>query len=116
MKGRTDNMDKNDGGIRPFGAAAVSMVALIGLAACASVERDETLYNEPGYIAGFADGCQTANESDKSFSTKRVRDDAAFEDDKAYRSGWRAGLLQCKTDYDDQTSDGGRILGEDQNY
>lgn len=88
---------------------------IIILSACAT-ERLAELQNEPGYIAGYGDGCATANESDKSFSTKRVRDDYAFDEDEAYRAGWRAGLLQCKRDYDDQTTRDGRILGEDANF
>ena len=85
------------------------------LSACAT-ERLAELQEEPGYVAGFGDGCATVNESDKSFSTKRVRDEYAFDEDEAYRAGWRAGFLQCKRDYDDQTTRDGRILGEDSNF
>ena len=58
------------------------------------------------------DGCVTATEADKSFSTKRERDDFAFERDKAYAAGWRQGYLQCGGN-ERQPNDGGRVLGED---
>lgn len=91
-------------------------VGSLMLGGCATADDIARLQEEPGYVAGFADGCQTVNESDKSFSTRRVRDDFAFDEDKAYRAGWRAGLLQCRRDYDDLTSRDGTILGEDQNF
>lgn len=85
---------------------------------CATAETDDgrPLSEEPSYIAGFGDGCATATEAEKSFSTKRVRDNEAYDSDRAYQAGWRAGLLQCERDFDDTTSVGGRILGEGQNY
>lgn len=95
-------------------AISVAFVPLC-LSSCATVDITE-LRNDPGYVAGVADGCATVQESDKSFSTRRVRDENAFDSDRAYQAGWRAGLLQCKRDYDDRTSTGGGLLGEDQNY
>ncbi len=89
--------------------------AIFPMSACVSNAGSEYV-NEPGYIAGFSDGCATAREAEKSFSTKRVRNDNAFSEDKAYQVGWRAGLLQCDFRNDDKTSIGGRILGEDQNF
>jgi hypothetical protein len=82
------------------------------LAACAS---DSGLFDEPGYVAGFGDGCATAHEEDKSFSTKRVRDAELFETDKAYRSGWRQGWQQCQSPYR-KADDGGRILGDEPSF
>ena len=82
------------------------------LAACAS---DSGLSDEPSYIAGYGDGCATAHEQEKSFSTKRVRDAALFDDDRAYRAGWRQGWQQCQSPYR-QVDDGGRILGNEDDF
>ncbi len=95
--------------------ASACMAALICLGAC-STSKLAALQNEPGYLAGFSDGCQTAREAEKSFSTKRVRDDYAFSEDESYQLGWRAGLQQCNYPNDDITARGGRIFGEDANF
>ena len=84
-------------------------------AGCASTADIAALREEPGYSAGFADGCTTATEEDKSFSTKQNRDAYAFENDDAYRLGWRQGYLECSTQTP-EASDGGRILGERNEY
>lgn len=81
-------------------------------AACAG---DSGLSEEPGYIAGYGDGCATAHEQEKSFSTKRVRDADLFENDRAYRSGWRQGWQQCQSPYR-KADDGGRILGDEEDF
>ena len=94
--------------LRPLFAAG--FVALI--AGCAS---DSGLSEEPGYIAGYGDGCATASEQEKSFSTKRVRDSYQFENDRAYRAGWRQGWQQCQSPYR-QADDGGRILGNEPDF
>jgi len=101
-------------------SVAVSLLALTGalvLNGCTTSDELAALSEQPSYYAGFGDGCQTSSEADKSFSTKRIRDDFAFKDDRAYRAGWRSGLLQC--DYernDDPTRSGGLLLGKDQNF
>lgn len=83
---------------------------LFALGACAG---DYARYADaPGYQAGYGDGCVTATEADKSFSTKRQRDDDAFASDKAYAAGWRQGYLQCGGN-ERQPNDGGRVLGEE---
>ncbi len=92
--------------------AAAAAFALAALAACAS---DVGLTDEPGFVAGYGDGCATAQEEDKSFSTKRHRDADAFADDKAYRAGWRQGWQQCK-DPNGRPSDGGLVLGDEDRF
>lgn len=86
--------------------------AAIVLGACAS---DSGLAEEPGYVAGYGDGCATAHELEKSFSTKRVKDDYQFDNDRAYRAGWRQGYQQCQRPYR-TTDDGGRILGDEEGF
>jgi hypothetical protein len=95
--------------IRFFAAA----FAATSLAACATV--DPTLKEQPGFVAGFADGCETAREQSKSFSTRRVRDAEAFDEDAAYRTGWRQGNQECD-DPLPPPSDGGRVLGNEAGF
>lgn len=91
--------------MRLFPIFAVAM-----LAACAG---DYARYaEEPSFQTGYGDGCVTATEADKSFSTRRQRDDDAFADDRAYAAGWRQGFLQCGGN-ERSPNDGGRVLGEE---
>ena len=73
------------------------------------------LSEEPGFVAGYGDGCATASEEEKSFSTKRTRDAYAFENDRAYRAGWRQGYLTCKNPVA-PPDNGGRILGNEPGF
>ncbi len=91
---------------------AASALALSG---CATSLDAQELREAPGFQAGYGDGCATATEEDKSFSTRLQRDAYAFDNDKAYRAGWRQGYLECSTQTPD-ARDGGRILGERNEY
>ena len=91
---------------------AAAAVLFAALAACAT---DAGLTEEPGFIAGYGDGCSTAQEESKSFSTKRHRDADAFDNDRAYRAGLRQGWQQCK-DPTGRPSDGGLILGNEDRF
>jgi hypothetical protein len=93
--------------LRPLIAVCLASFAV----SCAS-DEGMRLSEEPSFQAGYGDGCVTANEQDKSFSTKRARDEYLFESDRAYRAGWRQGYLQCGGERHDE-SDGGLILGEE---
>jgi len=68
--------------------------ALAFLSACASSDIAE-LQSQPNYGRGYGDGCQTAQEARRSFSTKQVRDDYLFDNDEAYAAGWRQGYISC---------------------
>ncbi len=94
--------------------ALTGALAAITAAGCASGDFYE-LSEQPSFHAGFSDGCATSNEEDKSFSTKSVRDKYAFDNDEAYRAGWRQGWLECNARTPDAI-DGGRILGERNEY
>ena len=93
---------------------AIASGALI-LAGCTSSSHLQALREAPGFSAGYGDGCTTATEADKSFSTEQSRDEYAFDNDEAYRAGWRQGYLECSTQTS-VSSDGGRILGEANEY
>lgn len=100
--------------LQRFGAFGAVM-SVLAAAGCASQSTLAELRELPGFHAGYGDGCLTSNEEDKSFSTKKARDARAFENDEAYRAGWRQGYLECNTRTRDAI-DGGRILGERNEY
>lgn len=95
--------------LRPL--AFLAFAGLLVLGACASDEVRQ-LQNEPSYEAGYGDGCTTGTEETKSFSTRRVRDEYLFKNDRAYRAGWRQGYFECKSRVPPKNN-GGRILGDD---
>lgn len=98
-----------------MGYFRLTLGAALLLGGCASNEDLAALRESPAYLAGVNDGCLTANEEDKSFSTEVVRDEDSFSRDKAYRVGWRQGYLECQPLTPDAI-DGGRILGERNEY
>ena len=89
--------------------------AALALGGCATGLDAQALRDAPGFQAGYGDGCSTAAEEDKSFSTRKTRDAYEFENDDAYRAGWRQGYLEC-TNVIPEANDGGRILGERNEY
>jgi len=97
---------------RFFPVFAASALILSG---CASSLEAQALRDAPGFQAGYGDGCITATEDDKSFSTRQERDAYAFDNDKSYRAGWRQGYLECSNRIP-EAKDGGRILGERNDY
>ena len=103
--------------IDPVILARTSAGALCALLLASACVSDETaaLAEEPGYAQGFNDGCTTATEEEKSFSTRRVRDAYEFENNRAYRAGWRQGYLQCQNTVQAPET-GGRILGNEPRF
>lgn len=67
-------------------------------AGCASQFGVQETIDGPFYTSGYTDGCTSAREAEKPFSTKIVQDKQLFRDDASYRSGWRQGFSSCKTD------------------
>ncbi|WP_411816235.1 hypothetical protein [Hyphococcus sp. DH-69] len=100
---------------RPTKLVAITAISALGLSACTTTADIQALREAPGYHSGYADGCSTATEEDKSFSTDKTRDAYAFKNDEAYRMGWRQGYLEC-SHTTPVPSDGGRILGERNEY
>lgn len=101
--------------LKPASQTLIAALLAAGAASCASTADMATLRESPGYSAGYGDGCLTATEEDKSFSSKKERDAYAFKNDEAYRAGWRQGYLECSTQTP-EAKDGGRILGERNEY
>lgn len=101
--------------IRPFLLTCAGLAATTLAAGCTTGADLQTLRESPGFAAGYGDGCSTATEEDKSFSTKTTRDAYAFDNDEGYRAGWRQGYLEC-ANQTPEANDGGRILGERNEY
>lgn len=106
-------MKKRNVGSAP--ARAIVAAAALAAVGCASTEETAALREQPGFLAGLSDGCVTATEENRSFSTRVERDASAFENDEAYRAGWRQGYLECETKTP-RTRGGGVILGERGRY
>ncbi len=75
-------------------AIAAIFAASAPLAACVS-ETAPDFRSSPYFPIGYSDGCASATEESKSFSTTSIRDEAMFKDDAGYRSGWRQGHAAC---------------------
>ncbi|MEO0397985.1 MAG: hypothetical protein AAF224_01025 [Pseudomonadota bacterium] len=88
--------------------------AMMIMAGCATQDT-LALKEDPAYTRGFSDGCVTAEEEDKSFSTKRVRDAYEFDNSRAYRAGWRQGHIECQNPMQ-EIETGGRILGNEPGF
>lgn len=102
--------------LRSLPSGATKFTALVGFlilaSGCASdAQNVYELQESPSFQVGYGDGCISSTEADKSFSTETKRDTYAFENDDAYRSGWRQGFFQCSSQIPDP-NDGGRITGE----
>ncbi len=89
----------------------IACSAALAASGCASTDT-QGLREQPSFHAGYGDGCLTVGEENKSFSTKRQRDEYLFENDRAYRAGWRSGYLDCDNQVP-KLSTGGRVLGEE---
>ena len=69
-------------------------LAVLLLGACATTDVTETA--DGGYYpVGYSDGCASAGEAGKAFSSKTIRDKTLFETYSSYRSGWRQGYQAC---------------------
>ena len=105
----------DDFSIKPLILASFVLSAGV-LSGCTTLGDGENLSEEPSYQAGYGDGCATGIEEDKSFSTSRTRDEYLFDNDRAYRSGWRQGFLSCSQRNAENESNGGLILGQPNQY
>ena len=74
--------------------ASLGICAALAVAGCVSPTAPD-FDGSAFYQAGYGDGCSTAVEGDKSFSTKLIRNEALYKTDEGYRSGWRQGYAAC---------------------
>jgi hypothetical protein len=69
------------------------LISLLPLAACAN----PALRNSPDYRAGYSDGCASASQQGANKrDTDLTRDDAAYQANQAYHSGWSTGFGACR--------------------
>ena len=100
-----------------LGATWGAVLGAILLAGCTTGADIKALQESPGFQVGYNDGCLTSTEDGKSFSSKQSRDSYAFENDDAYRAGWRQGYAQCSSSSSiPDSNNGGRLLGEREDY
>lgn len=79
-------------------------VGILGLAGCESA-RDPQMLQNPNYVSGYSDGCQSAQTRIPGFDDTITRNAALAEIEPAYDLGWRDGYAACgEGDFD--TSDG----------
>ncbi|MEO1311255.1 MAG: hypothetical protein AAFV51_09840 [Pseudomonadota bacterium] len=65
------------------------------------------LQAEAEWPLGYSDGCATAEERSRKFSTRVVRDDDLFESNRAYAAAWRQGYQACGRLNSDVVDSGG---------
>ena len=81
-----------------FALAGLLTGLMLTASGCVSPETMQQAMDGPMYPAGYADGCASAREADRAFSTKVIQDENLFENDRSYRTGWRQGFSSCKTE------------------
>jgi len=77
----------------------ISILVALSLAGCGIFfpsARQRAEKNTPSFKNGYSDGCASANAQGSSYRHDMVRDDSAYESDKAYRAGWASGLYNCR--------------------
>jgi hypothetical protein len=82
----------------------LAMLLLVGLAlsGCESA-TDRAMKNSPDYKAGYSDGCASAGSRGANMrDSGRVRDEQAYQTDRAYGAGWDTGFNTCR-DYQSST-------------
>lgn len=78
-------------------APAAALLAFAQLSACESA-ADRATRNTPDYKAGYSDGCTSAGGQGADMSANsRVRDEASYQANRAYRTGWDTGFNACRS-------------------
>ncbi|HEY0105760.1 MAG TPA: hypothetical protein VGB91_06710 [Rhizomicrobium sp.] len=79
-----------------FAVAALSL----SLTGCIFFETraERAMVKDPNFRAGYGDGCASATAHGTDYRRGNdIRDDAAYQTSKPYRSGWAAGYAACNT-------------------
>jgi hypothetical protein len=75
--------------------AAVLLLLSLTLSACESA-AERTIRKSPDYKAGYSDGCASANAPGANMrDTGRIRDEQAYQGNRAYNAGWDTGFHAC---------------------
>jgi len=81
----------------------MSRMTILALA-CASLSgciffsspADRAIRKSPNFKDGYADGCASAQQQGADFRGNPVRDDAQYNSDQVYRTGWANGYQTCR--------------------
>jgi predicted small lipoprotein YifL len=79
---------------------AITVLAVLSLTGCGILfpsASQRAGKNTPGFKAGYSDGCASATIQDTNYRHDQVRDEASYQSDKHYRSGWASGFSNCRT-------------------
>ena len=78
----------------------VAVLVALSLAGCGILfpsTRQRAEKNSPSFRNGYSDGCASAGARSANYREPLVRDESAYQSDKAYRAGWASGLYNCRT-------------------
>jgi hypothetical protein len=91
---------------------AVLTLASASLGGCIffSSPADRALRRTPAFKDGYADGCASAQQQGADFRGNLVRDDAQYNSDQTYRTGWGNGYQTCRPIGQRQNSTAGSNL------
>ncbi len=75
----------------------IEIFAVLGLAALASgCAAGAALRKDPGFRAGYEDGCEAATDQGADLRDRTVGDSQLLKSDAAYRAGYNSGLQTCR--------------------
>jgi hypothetical protein len=77
---------------------AILGFACVSLGGCIffSSPADRAIRKSPSFRDGYADGCASAQQQGADFRGNPVRDDAQYNSDQVYRTGWGSGYQNCR--------------------
>jgi hypothetical protein len=88
--------------------------ALLMLAGCTLFESpaDRAMRHSPDFRAGYSDGCASASlEGANKRDTNLRRDESAWQNNRAYHSGWSRGFGACRQYQTPQSGSGIKVPG-----
>ncbi|MGH6828055.1 MAG: hypothetical protein ACREFW_04000 [Rhizomicrobium sp.] len=66
------------------------------VAGCAGGAKERALQNNPGFRAGYEDGCAAATDQGSDLRGRPVGDSQQYQSDDVYRAGWSSGFQTCR--------------------
>jgi hypothetical protein len=82
----------------PLRLVVLAMALLLSGCGMFSSRADRALRASPDFKAGYSDGCASAgNRGANPREDSLIRDDSAFQTNKAYHSGWGTGFGACRS-------------------
>ena len=76
------------------GVVILSILGALVLSGC-TTEIDPAIRKAPTFQVGYNDGCTTVNQRVAGFKETVRRNDSLFEQDEAYKAGWKEGYSTC---------------------